>query len=400
MIVVAGQRIDGSDTYDELERLIARVLGEDWASSYPTHLSIVEGGPLQTKLSETADVFSSTIERLSEALEGRQYIFHNNTSSGLLEALLKDDKLASLCKGITYTCGPCLRGGTLVLGANARWNTEAFFESIRLCEEQDVPLIFVHGSLQMWTRHTLTQLPGWAETMLLPVRDRHQQFQYQKMTRFGMAMPLVWAFRAYGAVTGSSGDDLRAYARSIIDKTRYGPAEGDPLKSDDLTKWAIEEEEDYDDISPDAAAARFGSIAANLKCTLANTVGDVSACIFDDRKAFVAAKMGNIRFVGETLKAEIGNGKSVYIVASAGEEALLEAWDRIKQERQTSAPGSFEILDSELKKEWKAYSGLVRRLLEKALEGSKSFPAGTEAILREALENLENGEMARRCAET
>ena len=397
IIVVAGRRVDGSDTFDELEQLTIRILGEEWRNEYGRSLSIVQGAPLLGPEAGASNKVSATVLRLSDAIAGRRYVFHNNTSATLLEAVL-ESPIASTCRGITYTCGPCLRGRSLVLGANARRNTNGFFEVVRLCASLNVPLVFVHGSLSQWSRHTLTQLPGWAEIMLLPVADLSQQLQYQKMTRFGMAMPLVWAFRAYGAVTKTSGDALRTYARTVLEQTGYAPVDGAPAKSDDWTKWAVEEEEDYDDVSPDAASSRFGSIAANLQCPLSNTVGDVCGCIFDDHKQFIAVEMSDLTYdKAGRLTAQIGAGGKVYIVAWAEEEALLQAWGRVRVERQSSEAGSFEVLDEQLKTEWKAYSKVMEHLLSTALEHHEVFATGSDKILKEALGNLRNGEMAKRC---
>lgn len=138
-----------------------------------------------------------------------------------------------MCRGITYTCGPCLRGGTLALGANAAWDLDAFFNVMKQCDALAIPLVFARGSLQAFSKHTLSQVPDWAETMLLAVQDKSQQSQYQKMTRFGMAMPLVWAFQAHVAAEGISGAALRAYARGMIKETGYAPVDGQPKPSVD-----------------------------------------------------------------------------------------------------------------------------------------------------------------------
>lgn len=102
IIVVAGMRLDGQDTVEELTQVVRKTLrtevSEDKGVEGWPRLSIIPGGPLLVKSKSQEEMLSEAVGKLKTVLKGQPFVFHNNTSATYLEAVLLDLELRQQVK--------------------------------------------------------------------------------------------------------------------------------------------------------------------------------------------------------------------------------------------------------------------------------------------------------------
>ncbi|KAL7005698.1 hypothetical protein EMMF5_004780 [Cystobasidiomycetes sp. EMM_F5] len=419
MLVIAGQRVDGDETMDELTAVIERtltssVLPDGTVPGHP-YLRLLPGLPLLASMDVHADAASKggsmPQQRLDAILKHiglRKYVLHNNTSPLLLNTLLARYDFGNL-QAVTYTCDLVLRGPKLGLGANAAWDVPAYFRVLKICKERNIPFLSIHGSFQGFDKMVLAELEGWSETMLRGVATKAEQARAQKMIRFGMAMPIQWAARVYGAASGVSGDSLRLHMHTLLANEGILPESSKYRPSDDWTAFALKGFDDYAEITPARAGSRLHSVAINADCPYCNTVGDLSGCTVDH------AQIGEKTTIVEVINLEqVDNGdwkvtlgawadmptSNHFVVAYADQQATLDAdWAAVRSARMAREAGPYVLVDDTIKEEWQKYTRIMLKLLEPATEREGDFPEYQRPSLHKTIENLKQGNMTKLCAD-
>lgn len=98
IIVIVGQRVDGSYPVADIQALINAV--RITRATLPD-IKVIQGGPLK----KSNLVHRGVLARLVELLNGRAYVFHNNTSATLLYVLLSSGKLVRSLQVREVCCG-------------------------------------------------------------------------------------------------------------------------------------------------------------------------------------------------------------------------------------------------------------------------------------------------------
>lgn len=106
-MIVASQRIDGDDTLAEMTEVVQRTLttaakADGSVESWP-NLKLIRGGPLLIGTSAQEAESSAAINRLALALNGRDFVVHDNTSASYIHAVLQHEGLLqNIQVGSTY----------------------------------------------------------------------------------------------------------------------------------------------------------------------------------------------------------------------------------------------------------------------------------------------------------
>lgn len=102
LIVVAGVRVDGEQTWEEMVQVIRRVLRTEVSkdgnvAGWP-QLRLVNGGPLLVKDQKQKFLLTLAVEELKDILGNQQFVIHSNTSATYVEAVLMDPDLVQQVK--------------------------------------------------------------------------------------------------------------------------------------------------------------------------------------------------------------------------------------------------------------------------------------------------------------